>query len=273
MKISDIVYAGFLACSATASIVHSRLGSRDNPTLTERDVATITNVLGDVGSGIDDLDSAVQSYDGSDSTAVVDASKALLSTIQGGKTTVDGSGDLTLADALGLQSPVKDLTDKARNLSDNLQGKKDAIQGAGECSTTRKLVTDINEASKDLINAVISKVPSDAQPIAEGLASDLRKVLDDLQSAFSETGCVDSGNEGGSSTESSPEPTPEPTGEPTAQPSQSATGSPGTTPTNSAIEPPGNSTTTEIGPVPTAGASAMGVPLGLAALVLAAAAF
>jgi hypothetical protein len=296
---------GILACSATASVLKSSLVIRDGSTLTERDAATVTNVLNDVGSGVENLDSAVQSYDGSDYSPVVDASQALLGTIQDGKTTVDGSENLSLADSLALQGPVEELTDKVHTLADNLKGKKETIQEAGECSTTRELITNINGASQDLIDSVISKVPPAARPIAENLASDLRNILDDLQSAFSETGCVDSGNGGptpeptseptsgptsGPISESTAEPTAEPTPEPSSEPISEPTTGPtleptvvpttepsrstpeptDQAPTSSAIEPPVNGTATDIGPVPTAGANVLG-PLGAVGLLLAAA--
>lgn len=283
----SVFSAGILACSATASVLKSSFVIRDGSTLTERDVATVTNVLNDVGSGVETLDSAVQSYDGSDSSPVVDASQKLLGTIQDGKTTVDGSEDLSLGDALALQGPVEELTDKVQALADNLKGKKDTVQEAGECSTARELITNINGASQDLIDSVISKVPPAAQPIAEDLAADLRNILEDLQSAFSETGCVDSGNGGGPTSGPTSEPTAEPTSEPngepttgptleptiapTTEPSQSTPEPTDQLPTSSAIEPPVNGTATDIGPVPTAGANVLG-PLGAVGLILAAAA-
>ncbi|KAM5345107.1 hypothetical protein ACJ41O_010969 [Fusarium nematophilum] len=166
---------------------------RDPPSLVERDLATVTEVLNDVGSGIDNLDSAVKSFNGGDSGPVVDAAESLVSAINDGKSRVDDSDDLSLSDALALQDPVEDLTDKAQTLTDDLKDRKSAIQEAGLCGTTRSQITDINSASQELIDSVVSKVPEGAQSIARELASALIDVLNDAQDAFSESNCADTG--------------------------------------------------------------------------------
>ncbi|KAF5008737.1 hypothetical protein FDECE_4974 [Fusarium decemcellulare] len=163
---------------------------RSPPSLVGRDLATVTEVLSDVGSGIDKLDSAVKSLPG-DPDPVVNAAESLVSVINDGKSKVDKSDDLSLSDALGLQDPVQDLTKKAETLTDNLKSKKSGIQDAGLCSTTRSQISDINEASQKLIDSVVSKVPEAAQSIAKDLASDLTNVLNEAQDAFSESNCVD----------------------------------------------------------------------------------
>ncbi|KAJ3548451.1 hypothetical protein NM208_g998 [Fusarium decemcellulare] len=163
---------------------------RSPPSLVERDVATVTEVLSDVGSGIDKLDSTVKSLPG-DPDPVVDAAESLVSVINDGKAKVDKSDDLSLADALALQDPVQDLTKKAETLTENLKAKRSGIQEAGLCSTTRSQVSDINEASQKLIDSVVSKVPEAAQSIAKDLASDLTNVLNEAQDAFSESNCAD----------------------------------------------------------------------------------
>ncbi|KAF5603300.1 cell wall protein [Fusarium pseudocircinatum] len=178
--------AGFLslALASPSGVI------RDPPSLVQRDLATITGVLNDVGSGIDDLDSAVKAFKG-DSDPVVDAAESLVSVINDGKTKVDKSDDLSLSDALGLQDPVKDLTKQAETLTDDLKAKKPQLQEAGLCGTTRAQISNINDASKKLIASVVSKVPEAAQGIAEDLASGLTDVLNDAQDAFSEKNCVD----------------------------------------------------------------------------------
>ncbi|KAF4456628.1 cell wall protein [Fusarium austroafricanum] len=178
--------AGFLslAIASPNSVI------RDRPSLVQRDLATVTGVLNDVGSGIDGLDSAVKAFKGN-SDPVVDAAEKLVSVINAGKTKVDKSDDLSLSDALGLQDPVKDLTKKAETLTDDLKAKRPQIQEAGLCGTTRTQISDINTASKKLIASVVSKVPKAAQGIAENLASGLTDVLNEAQDAFSEKNCVD----------------------------------------------------------------------------------
>ncbi|KAH7175221.1 cell wall protein [Dactylonectria macrodidyma] len=161
------------------------------PSHVERDLATVTEVLSDVSSGIESLDSAVQSFSG-DAGPVQDAAESLVSTINNGKSQVDDSDNLTLGDALGLQDPVQALTEKAQTLTNDLKAQKSAIEAAGLCSTTRSQISSINDASQGLIDSIISKVPEAAQSIAKELASGLTDVLNDAQDAFSESNCVDS---------------------------------------------------------------------------------
>lgn len=289
MKFSaSLSVAIFSTAVLSSAVVPSRV-SRDAPSFIERDLATVTGVLNKVGGGIDDLDTVVKAYDGGDSGPVVDSAKSLVSTINAGKTTVDGSDDLTLEDALGLQEPVKALTNQASTLVDDLKSKLDTIAKAGECETTRGLIGSIDTSSNSLIDSVIAKVPEAAQTIAEGLAADLVAVLKDAKDSFSESNCVDA--EGSEPTtkptskataeptstkataeptgETTAEPTGETTAEPTAEPTTEATAEPTVTSTPTGVIPPppsnGTETTTGVVPVPTAGAGTL-IPAGALAI-------
>ncbi|KAJ4245280.1 hypothetical protein NW762_014150 [Fusarium torreyae] len=147
--------------------------NRQPPSLVRRDLATVTGVFDDVGSGIDELDSAVKAFKG-DSDPVVDTAENLVNVINGGKTEVDKSDDLSLTDALALQDPVRSLTNKAEALTNDLKAKKTAFQEAGLCVTTRSQISEINGASQKLIN--------------------LTDVLNGAQDSFSESKCRDKEN-------------------------------------------------------------------------------
>jgi len=165
------------------------------------DLETVKGVLSDVSSSIDSLNTAANGFNGN-----VDAVKSkaddLVSTIKKGKTTVDGSSNLELADAVGLTSPVQALTKKGKSLADNFKAKRSEVEKAGACGTVREELKDINDNSQALIKSVVSKVPKDAQSIAEGLAKGLTDVLAQAQDDFSESNCKNSGGSsqtGGSS--------------------------------------------------------------------------
>jgi hypothetical protein len=252
-------------------------------------IDVVQGVLDDVKSGIGSVGTAVQGFNG-ESGPLIDASEALVGTLTDGKTTVDGSSDLSLEDALGLQDPVKDLTTAAQSLVDELKAKKSAIAEGGFCDETREQITNINTASNSLIDAVVAKVPSAAQPIAEGLVADLKSVLQEAQDEFSEANCQNTGggeesssepaptSTGGGGDDSSAPPTATPTqsggsggGDSSASPTVSPTGS--HVPTNSGITTAtttsssgnGTSTHTSTPPVVTGGAGAI-VPAGALAL-------
>ncbi|OAQ59861.1 hydrophobic surface binding protein A domain-containing protein [Pochonia chlamydosporia 170] len=220
-------------------------------------ISVINSVLSSVSSGIEALDTAAKGFNG-DVDAVKSKADALVSAIKAGKTKVDGSKDLTLTDALGLTDPVQALTKKGQTLADDFKAKRSDVEKAGACGTVREELGDINTNSQALIKSVVSKVPKDAQSIAQQLADGLTKVLNQAQDDFSESNCKNSGGSSGTKTGGASQTSAAPTGSQTA---------PGTTlaPTTTAAPTGGNGTTTTPPPV-TAGASFL-APAG--ALVMA----
>jgi len=159
----------------------------------------VQGVLDKVGSGIDALDSAAKGFNG-DVAAVKSKADALVAAIKSGKTTIDGSSDLTLNDALGLTTPVQALTKKGQALADDFKAKRSDVEKAGACDTVRSELSDINTNSQALIKSVVSKVPTAAQSIAQQLADGLTQVLNQAQTDFSEANCKNSGGSSGSQT-------------------------------------------------------------------------
>ncbi|POR33539.1 Cell wall mannoprotein 1 [Tolypocladium paradoxum] len=230
MKFSAVT----LACLATG--VYSRVA--DPPVrVLERDLATVTGVIGTAGQDIDAVAKAINAFSG-DSKPVEAAAAQLISNLGAGKAKVDGSSQLTLADALGLQQPVKDLEAKGQTLADDLHKAKPIIEKAGLCDVTRKQVNDINTASQALISAVVSKVPTDAQAIAKALADGLIQILNKAQDDFSTANCKNSG--GGGSSSASASASASATGSQTSAPGTTATG---TTATGTQTYAPGTTAT------------------------------
>ena len=102
------------------------------PTVVERDVPTITNILLAVGSGISTLDLAVQAFT-SDSTAIDSDSSTLLASIESGTVTVAGSGNLTLNNAISLAAPVTALQALGESLVNDLIAMKSAFEASESC--------------------------------------------------------------------------------------------------------------------------------------------
>lgn len=195
--------------------------------LIQRDLATIKTVMAGIGTDLVSLDTAVKGFSG-DPTQILTTSNALIKNLKAGKAKVDPTGELSLTDALGLQAPAKDLQTKGDALLADFKAKRAALAAAGLCGPSLQQATSINDASKDLINSVVSKVPADAQSIAQGIVAPLLKDLQEAQDAFSPANCQDS-----------TDPPPQSSSGPTAPPSTTA-GPPVTT------SPP----TTTGGPVP-----------------------
>ncbi|POR36331.1 Cell wall mannoprotein 1, partial [Tolypocladium paradoxum] len=203
----------------------------------ERDLATITSIINSAGQGIDNLDTAVKAFSG-DPKPVQDASAALLQVLKDGKTKVDGTSNLNLIEALGLQQPVQDLQAKGEILLADLKARKADIEKNNLCDITRQQVTDINTNSKALIDAIVAKVPPAAQAIATSLAAGLVQVLANAQTEFSEQNCKNSmsttlqGTTSTSPPETTPTTAPETTPTtPTTAPETTPTTTPETTPT------------------------------------------
>ncbi|KAG5937023.1 hypothetical protein E4U60_002157 [Claviceps pazoutovae] len=224
------------------------------------DLQIVKTVLSDVSSGIESLDTAAKGFSG-DVGAVKSKADSLIASLKKGKSTVDGSSDLTLQDAIGLSDPVQGLTKKGQTLLDTFKAKRSDVEKAGACATVRGELKDINDNSNALIKSVVAKVPKDAQTIAEGLAAGLTKVLSQAQDDFSEANCKDSGS---ATSTGEPSKTASETSSETATETAS-----GTTMTPSMTIAPthgGNKTATTALPTMTAGASFM-APAG--ALVMA----
>lgn len=170
----------------------------------ERDLATINGVIGDVSTKLTALNSAAQSFSG-DAGALTSASTDLSNTIKTGTTTVQGTDALTLTDAVSLQSTVQGLQSNAQTLVDNLSSKKSAIEQAGLCDTVLQQSMGLSTDSKGLIDAVVGKVPQEAQSIAQNLVAGFTATLQQNQANFAQGNCTNAsgGGGGGASTTSS----------------------------------------------------------------------
>lgn len=169
----------------------------------ERDLATIQGVIGDVSTKLTALNDAAQSFSG-DAGALTSASSDLSSTIQSGTSTVQGTDALTLTDAVSLQSTVQGLQSNAQTLVDNLASKKSAIEQAGLCDTVLQQSQGLSTDSQALIDAVVGKVPQEAQSIAQNLVAGFTATLQQNQANFAQGNCTNaSGGGGGGSSPSS----------------------------------------------------------------------
>lgn len=251
----------------------------DTPTRVGRDLPTITTVINSVGDKISALDSAVTSYTGGDSTAFQSAATDLETTIKDGVTQVQGTAAITLSDALALQSLVTSLQSTADKLVSDLAAKKTQIESAGLCSTVQDQSSQLNTLSGQLIDAITSKVPTEAQSIASQLTAGFTAALQQNQANFAQGNCTNAAGSGTGSSSASAGSTASATASSTATSrassgasattrASSATGTTRPTATGGSItgssRPSGVSTATSSGPatVVTAGAALNAVPIG-----------
>ncbi|KAF5134127.1 Cell wall mannoprotein 1 [Metarhizium anisopliae] len=186
----------FLALTTLASGAYAGV-------LVQRDLATIQAAMTSAGQGIDGLGTAIKGFSG-DPAPVLAASNTLIQALKDGKAKVDPSSDLTLADALGLQAPAGDLQKKGDALLADLKTAVPTIEKAGMCEVTFTQTSDINTAAKALIDSVVSKVPTAAQGIAQGIVAGLLKDLQDAQDAVGPANCKNSATPPASSSAAPP---------------------------------------------------------------------
>jgi hypothetical protein len=156
--------------------------------LFQRDLATIQAAMTAAGTGIDNLNTAVQAFTG-DPTDLLAASNALIAAMKDGAAKVQPTGELSLTDALGLQSPAQDLQKKGDALLASFKARKSTVEELGLCEVTEAQATDINTSGKALISTIVSKVPAAAQGIAQGIVDPILKTLADAQTEFNSDNC------------------------------------------------------------------------------------
>ncbi|KAL7625821.1 hypothetical protein AAE478_005044 [Parahypoxylon ruwenzoriense] len=178
----------FLAVALTA------VSAATEPTKTERDLGTVTSVVAQVSDAITKLDKSVKAFDGSDASALQSDSKALLSAITSGASTLTSSGDsFSLVDALGLQDAISPLGPAAEGLFKDIKAKKSQFESADLCDVVLTSITDVGNAAKSLLGGVINQMPEEIQPIAKKLAESAVDTLAGIASDFASDKCKNKG--------------------------------------------------------------------------------
>lgn len=168
----------------------------DTPSRVERDLPTITNVVATVGQSLAALDNAVANFQG-DVNQLTGASTALQSALTSGTTTIQNTTPLTLNDALTLQSVVGSLQTQAQSLVTNLANKKQQLQQANLCEVIRQQSDTLNRDSQTLISAIVGKVPTEVQGVAQQLADGFTATLQQNSANFAQGNCTNANGGGG----------------------------------------------------------------------------
>ncbi|KAG6041475.1 hypothetical protein E4U41_004052, partial [Claviceps citrina] len=163
-------FSAVLVCLASQALAQT------SSPVSRRDLSTVSGVLDSIKSEIQKLDAAVKAG-GTDPEPLLKASNALIQSIKDGKTKADGSGELTLTDAVQLTQPVQDMAKLSQDLVDNLTAMRSTIEKLGYCGAVRTETTSINEGSQALMKAIVGKVPEEARDIAGQMTGPLVKTL------------------------------------------------------------------------------------------------
>jgi hypothetical protein len=153
-----------------------------------RDLQAFQNVLAAVQTDTDELDAAVNAYNGN-VTPVSDRADDLIATIDNGNGQLVGQPQLSLSDTLILNDDVTDFKAHARTLVDDLKAKRGQVIADGHCALVRDKISDISDSANTLIDTIVSKVDPAAKSIAEGQARDIRAILQDAADAYNTANC------------------------------------------------------------------------------------
>jgi hypothetical protein len=184
MYLTSIVSVGLLAyttAAAPTSLLHKVITLRATSGLP--DVQAAFNKIQDsIAKMVDDINK----WDGQAPSAapIWDSSKNLLTTIKSSTTSISGSSSIGLMDAVGILGPVNILSNKVDDVVTALLTKKgqfDASKTSGQVS--EQLVQD-QAATKELIKAILGKLPSMTVPIAQPIADGVSQKLDKAVAAY-----------------------------------------------------------------------------------------
>ncbi|EFQ34871.1 cell wall protein [Colletotrichum graminicola] len=168
----------------------------------ERDLATIQNVITQVGNSLKELNTAVEAFNG-DLTGLATAAGGFSNVLSQGTKQVQDTSEITLNEALQLQQFVSGLQSDGNALTKNLDKKKPEFEKANLCGVISSQVGTVGDNAKKLIDAVVSKVPQSVQSVASQLAGGFATTLSSTQQSFGEGNCTNA-NMAGNSTAPKP---------------------------------------------------------------------
>jgi hypothetical protein len=131
------------------------------------------------------LDAVEKAYTGGDTTALQNASDAVVSATNAGTDTANASADLSDTDALQLVSPIQSLTTDVQDAVNDIIAIKSEIAAAGAQSQTLSDLIAQNTSAIALANAITAKVPAELQRTAASLAAGITNAIQQGIDAYS----------------------------------------------------------------------------------------
>lgn len=149
MHFTTLFSIGLLATSAAAAP-------------TRRSLADVQAAFDKIQANIATMVAKINAWDGQPGsvTPVMDESKALLATIKSSATAVQGSSAIGLMDAVGILGPVNVLSSKVDDVVTALLTKKGQFDTAKMSGQVGEQLLADQAATKDLIKAILGKLPS-----------------------------------------------------------------------------------------------------------------
>jgi len=143
----------------------------------------VAGVFSKISTDVTALDTAIKGFT-SDGTALTGASTTLISDINSGTSTIQGSQPLDITGASGIVSSVTGLSSTIDSTITDLIAKKSAIVAAGLGGTVYQSLLDQQTASKALSDAVTAKTPTALQSTAATLSQGILDAIGRGVTAF-----------------------------------------------------------------------------------------
>lgn len=184
MKFTTSIVALGLAAQAmaTPTLVERKA------TVVKRDIAAFQSVLSGIQDVVSSFDTDVKAYTGGSGDNLISDSTDIITATNKGVTTLSSQATLSETDALGLTSPVQDLTKEIQTAIGDLIDKKSQLVAAGRGATVESSLNDQYDAAKKLSDTITSKVPSELSGIAASLAAGITDAIQKGIDAFKGTG-------------------------------------------------------------------------------------
>lgn len=176
-------FALALAASALAS-------PQWDPLPHKRDVQTISTVIMQTSTALQQLDTTVKAFDGTDFTKLASDAAAVKSALDSGTTQIQGTTPISAQDAITLQSSLAPVQQTAQSLVTDLTAKKPQIQQASLCQIVQQQTEGIATSANALIQATVQKVPANLQAVAGQLTGQFTGQLSDTSLAFAPGNCT-----------------------------------------------------------------------------------
>ncbi|KAG6368634.1 hypothetical protein INS49_002847 [Diaporthe citri] len=155
-----------------------------------RQVDAIKDALAPVMTSLKDLDTAINGLTTDPNTAapILTSSQAASKALSGAATKIQAADDLGLFGSLGLQQTGTDLATQVTTTIGDLTAKKPVLDQLGVTPIALQALQQQKTDSGGLSDALLSKVPALARPIAGQSTDMISKALDDGIAALSAGG-------------------------------------------------------------------------------------
>ncbi|QDS77077.1 hypothetical protein FKW77_007335 [Venturia effusa] len=159
---------------------------------TRRSLSDVQAAFDKIQANIATLVAKINAWDGQASSVqpIMDDSKKLHETIQSSATAIQGSSSIGLMDAVGVIGPVNVLSTKVDDVVTALLTKKGQFDAAKVSDKVSGELVQDQAATKELIKAILGRLPSVTVSIAQPIADGVSQKLDKAVTAYAPSGAA-----------------------------------------------------------------------------------